>query len=122
MSPVCNENEWTTYVGAVMKSEIHGIELVIRMVVQNDVGDESFWSPTLPEAVDEQHVECGIVLTQPSQETQDDTDVYEPPFVASNETVLNMKHVSGNVGVGDAFAEAGFISCVGLQPSVIGSP
>jgi hypothetical protein len=42
MSPVCNEKEWTTYVGVVMKSEIHGIWLVVRMVAQNDVGDESF--------------------------------------------------------------------------------
>jgi hypothetical protein len=31
MSPVCNE-EWTTYVGVMIKLEIHGIELVIRMV------------------------------------------------------------------------------------------
>jgi hypothetical protein len=35
------------------------------MVGQNDVGDESSRSPTLSEAVDEQDVECGIVLTQP---------------------------------------------------------
>jgi hypothetical protein len=69
MSPVCDENEWTTYVGVVMKSEIHGIELVARMVAWNDVGDESSRSPTLPKAVDEQHVECGVVVTQPSQET-----------------------------------------------------
>jgi hypothetical protein len=50
----------------MMKSEIRGIELVARMVTQNDVGDESSRSPTLPEAVDEQHVECGVMLTQPS--------------------------------------------------------
>jgi hypothetical protein len=25
MLPICDENEWTTYVGIVMKSEIHGI-------------------------------------------------------------------------------------------------
>jgi hypothetical protein len=68
MSPVCDE-ECTTYVGVVMKSEICGIELIARMVARNNVGDESSRSPTLPEAVDEQHVECGIVLTQPSQET-----------------------------------------------------
>ena len=49
--------------------EIHGIELVARKIAQNDVGHESSRSPTLPEAVDEQHVECGVVLTQPSQET-----------------------------------------------------
>jgi hypothetical protein len=45
------------------------IELVTRMVSQNDVDDESSRSPTLPKAVDEQHVKCGVVLTQPSQET-----------------------------------------------------
>jgi hypothetical protein len=32
MSPVCDEKEWTGYVGVVIKSEIHGIELVTRMV------------------------------------------------------------------------------------------
>jgi hypothetical protein len=58
----------------VMKSEIHGIELVARMVARNDVGNESSWSPTLPEAVDEQHVEYGVVLTQLSQKTWGDTD------------------------------------------------
>jgi hypothetical protein len=67
MSPVCDENEWTAYVGVVIKSEIRGIELVARMVVRNDVSDESSRSPTLPKAVDEQHVECGVVLTQSSQ-------------------------------------------------------
>jgi hypothetical protein len=40
MSPVYDEKEWTTYVGVMMKSEIHKIELVVRMVVRNDVGDE----------------------------------------------------------------------------------
>jgi hypothetical protein len=44
-----------------MKSEIHVIELVTRMVGRNDVGDESSRSPTLTEVVDEQGVECGIV-------------------------------------------------------------
>jgi hypothetical protein len=52
----------------MMKSEIRWIELVARKVAQNDVGDESSRSPTLPEALDEQDVKCGIVLTQPSQE------------------------------------------------------
>jgi hypothetical protein len=47
----------------MIKSEIRGIELVARMVARNDVGDESSQSLTLPEAVDEQHVECGVVLT-----------------------------------------------------------
>jgi hypothetical protein len=69
MSPVCDEKEWITYVGVMIKSEIRGIELVARKIARNDVGDESSRSPTLPEAVDEQHIECGIVLTQPSQET-----------------------------------------------------
>jgi hypothetical protein len=64
MSPICNEKEWTTYVNIVMKSEIHEIELVARMVSQNDVGDESSQSATLPEVVDEQHVECGVVITE----------------------------------------------------------
>jgi hypothetical protein len=50
------------------------------MVGQNDVGDESSRSPTLSEAVDEQDVECGIVLTQLLQETHDDSDADEPPL------------------------------------------
>jgi hypothetical protein len=37
------------------------------MVTWIDVGDESSRSLTLPEAIDEQHVECGVMLTQPSQ-------------------------------------------------------
>jgi hypothetical protein len=65
MSPVCDEKEWTSYVGVVMMSEIRGVELVARKIARNDVGHESSRSPTLPEAVDEQHVECGIMLTQP---------------------------------------------------------
>jgi hypothetical protein len=72
------------------------------MVSRNDVGDESFRSQTLPKAVDEQHIECGIVLTQPSQETQVDTDVEETPLVASKETVLNVEPRCWSVGVGDA--------------------
>jgi hypothetical protein len=44
----------------VLKSEIHGIELVARMVAQNNVGDESSRSLTLPKAVDDEHIECGI--------------------------------------------------------------
>jgi hypothetical protein len=102
MSPVCDEKEWITYVSVVMKSELCGIELVARIVARNDVGDESSWSPTLPEAVDEQHVECGIVLNQPLQETQANTDPEEPPFVGSNETILNVELVCGSVGIGDA--------------------
>jgi hypothetical protein len=74
-------------------------------------------SPTLPEAVDEQDVICGIVLTKSSQETLDDTDADEPPFIASNEIVLNVEPVSTSAGVGDA----GFISGVDPQPTTIGS-
>jgi hypothetical protein len=112
MSLVCDEKEWTTYVGVVMKSEIHGIEFVAGMVAQNDIGDESSRSVTLPEAVDEPHVECGIVLTQLSKETQANTDPKEPPFIGSNETVLNKESVCRSVGVGDAAADTGFISSV----------
>jgi hypothetical protein len=36
-----------------MKSEIHGIELVARMIARNDIGDKSSRLPTLPKAVDE---------------------------------------------------------------------
>jgi hypothetical protein len=96
----------------MMKSEIHGIEFVSRMVARNDVGDESSRSPSLPEAVDEQHVDCAILLTQLSQETQDDT-VEEPPFIGSNETV---EHVCGSVGVGDVLLDTCFISGVDPQP------
>jgi hypothetical protein len=78
ISPVYDEKEWTTYVGVMMKLEIRRIELVVRMVARNVVGDESSRLPTLPEAVDEQHVECGVVLTQLSQETQADTNLEEP--------------------------------------------
>jgi hypothetical protein len=41
ISPMCIEKEWTMHVGVVMKSEIYGMELVVRMVGWNDVGDES---------------------------------------------------------------------------------
>jgi hypothetical protein len=34
-----------------MKSEIHGIELIAKMVGQNDVGDKSSLSPTLHNTV-----------------------------------------------------------------------
>jgi hypothetical protein len=82
------------------------------MVDRNDVGDESSWSPTLSEAVDEQGIECGIVLMQPSQETQDDTNVDEPLFIDSNETLLNVEPVSKSLGVGDAIADVRVISGV----------
>jgi hypothetical protein len=32
MSPVYNEMKWTVYVRVVMKSEIHGIELIARII------------------------------------------------------------------------------------------
>jgi hypothetical protein len=48
MSLVCDKNECTPYVGVVMESKIHGIELVVRMVTQNDVADERSRSSTLP--------------------------------------------------------------------------
>jgi hypothetical protein len=60
ISLVCNENEWTTYVRIMIKSEIHGIEFVARMVGWNNANDESSRSLTLPKAVDEQGVKCGI--------------------------------------------------------------
>jgi hypothetical protein len=98
MTPMCNEKEWTAYVRVVMKSEIHMIELVVvaRMVGRNDVGDEScaYATVTLSEAIDVQGVECDVVLMQPSQETQDDIDADEPPFIGNNETMLNVEPVS----------------------------
>jgi hypothetical protein len=108
MSPVCDE-EWIAYVSVMMKPEFHGIDLVARMFARNNGGDESSRSPTLPEVVDEQHVECGIMLTQPLQETQADADVEEPPFIVSNEIVLNVKPVCRSVGVGDGVADMDFI-------------
>jgi hypothetical protein len=109
MSLVCDEKEWITYVDVMMMSGICEIELVARMVARNDIGDESSRSSTLPKEVLEHHVECVIVLTQPSQETQTDTIAKEPPFIASNET---REHVCGSVGVGDVVADTGFISGV----------
>jgi hypothetical protein len=53
----------------------------------------------LPEAVDEQDVECGIMLTQSSQETQADTDAEEPSFVASSEIVYAVEPICGSVSV-----------------------
>jgi hypothetical protein len=117
MSPVCDEKEWIAYVGVVMKLEIYGIELVARKVARNDIGDESSRSSTLPEAVDEQDIECGVMLTQLSQETQTDTNAEEATFIASNETVLNVEPVCGSVGVGDVVADTGFN--LGVDPQLI---
>jgi hypothetical protein len=116
MSPVCNEKEWTAYVSVGMKSEIRGIELVAIKVAQNDVADECSRSLTFPKAVDEQHVECGIMLTQPSQETHADSNAEEPTFVASNETVYAVEPVCGSVGIGDGVVDTVFILGVGPQP------
>jgi hypothetical protein len=60
------------------------------------------------------------VLTQPSQETQANTDEEEPWFIAGNETVLNVKHVWGSVGIGDVVADTGFNSGVDPQPIATG--
>jgi hypothetical protein len=65
-------------------------------------------SPTLPDVVNGQHVECGVVLTQSSQETQDATDIDESPFIASNEIVLNVEPIYGSVHVGDDVAGVHF--------------
>jgi hypothetical protein len=55
---------------------------------------------------------------RPSQEMQDDTDAYDPPpLVSSNKTILNMKPVSGSVGVGDTITDVGMISGVDSQLS-----
>jgi hypothetical protein len=115
ISPVCDEKEWTAYVDVVMESKIHGIKLVARIVSWNDVGNESSRLPTLLKAVDEQHVKCGVMLTHSSQENQVNTDAEEPPFIVSNETVLNMKPVYRSVGVGDPDADTGFILGVDHQ-------
>jgi hypothetical protein len=60
MSPVCNE-EWTTYVGVVRKSDIHEIELVTRMIDRNDVGDESSRLLMLLEVIDERCCAYGTI-------------------------------------------------------------
>jgi hypothetical protein len=74
----------------------------------------------LPEAVDEQGIKCGVVLTEPSQETLDDTDADDPPFIDSNGIVVNVEHVSESMGVGDTIADAGMNSGVDPQPIAIG--
>jgi hypothetical protein len=76
--------------------------------------------PTLPEEVDEQHIKYGVVLTQPSQETQVDTDVEETPLVVSNEIVLNVKPECRSVGVGDVAVNTRLISGVEPQPIATG--
>jgi hypothetical protein len=96
MPLVCDEREWTSYVGVVIKSEIQGMELVGRKVAWN------------------------VMLTQSSQETQSDTDVAEALFVGSNETMLNVEPICGSVGIGDAVADTGFISGVDPHPIATG--
>jgi hypothetical protein len=105
------------YVRVMMKSEIHRIELVARMVGRNDLGDKSYLSPTLLEAVDEQDVECDVVLTQLSQETQDDTNADELLLLVVMK-VLNVELISKSVGVGDVVADAKMI--LGVDPRPIG--
>jgi hypothetical protein len=39
-----------------------------------------------------------------------------PPFIASNETMLNVEPISGSVGVGVVVADVGMISGVDPQP------
>jgi hypothetical protein len=65
-----------------MQPEICEIELVTRLIDQNDVSDESSQSLTLQNAIDEQCVECGVVLMQPSQQTHDNTNVDESRMMA----------------------------------------
>jgi hypothetical protein len=48
--------DWTSYVRIVMTSEIHWTEFVVRMVAQNDVGDEYSRLLTLFKADDDKHV------------------------------------------------------------------
>jgi hypothetical protein len=43
-----------------------------------------------------------------------------PPFIASNETMLNVKPVCGSVGVGDGVVGTDFISGVDPQSTAIG--
>jgi hypothetical protein len=52
-SAVCNENEWTTYVGVIMMSEFRAMELVATRVGRNIICDEISRSPTMSEAIDE---------------------------------------------------------------------
>jgi hypothetical protein len=118
MSSICDKKQWTAYVGVVIKSEIYGIEFVVIKVAWNNVADESSRLSTLPEAVDEHHVECGVVFIQSSQETQADIDTEEPPFVASNKTVYAVEPVCGSVG--DGVTDIEFISGVDPQPISIG--
>jgi hypothetical protein len=116
ISPVCNEKEWTTYVRVGMKLEIHGIELIVRMVGRNDGGDESILGRQRCQKRLMSRT-YGVVLTQPSQESHDDTDVdEEPSFISSNEIVLNVKPVLESVGVSDDIADMGIISSVDPQP------
>jgi hypothetical protein len=44
ISLMCNK-EWTTYVRIMIKSEIRGIELIARMIAQNDISNKSSQSP-----------------------------------------------------------------------------
>jgi hypothetical protein len=81
MSVMCNEKEWTAYIGVVLKSGIRVIELVATRVGRDVIGDESAPSPTLPKAVDEQSVECAVVLTQLWQSLDDEGIADKPPLM-----------------------------------------
>jgi hypothetical protein len=114
ISTVCNEKEWTTYLGVVMKSEILAIELVATRVDWNIICDESSRSLMMPEAVDEQLIECAVVLTQPWQVLDDEGIADEPPFDGSNEVVHNVEPPLGSVR--DVVDEAGRMAEVDPEP------
>jgi hypothetical protein len=67
--------------------------------------DESSRSPMMPKAVDEQPVECAVVLTQPWQLLDDESIVDEPTFDGNNEVVHDVEPSSGSVR--DVVNEAG---------------
>jgi hypothetical protein len=119
MSLVCDEKEWTTYVGVMMKSEIHGIKLVVRRLPERyrwwkfsvtDFTRSGWWAGR------RMWHRAYLTITK----TQADTDAEEPPFIASNETVLNVEPVCKSVGVGDVVADTGFISGVDLRSIATG--
>jgi hypothetical protein len=56
------------------------------------------------------------MLTQSLQKSQNDTEIDEPPFIGSNEIVLNVEPISGSVSVGDVVTDVGMISCMNPHP------
>jgi hypothetical protein len=107
MLAMCNE-EWTSYVGVVMESEIHGIELVAARVGRNIICDKSSRSPMMSKAVDGGPIKCAVVLTQPWQVLDDEGIADEPPFDGSNEMVHTIEPLLGSVH--DVVDEAGRIA------------